>query len=148
MKGLPLGLLLLLAACRVAPPAPAPAEGRWVHAERSAAGLGLEAGDARVAGTEPVLALVKVPARKAGPPSRRLALDLPAEAGVGEEFEIGVRAPGAGSGESRRVRVVPLRPGLRLPDGDVVELRGAGPAKLRAVADSAGPAEFRAEEIR
>lgn len=110
-----------------------PARGAWVLAERPSSGS--------------ALALVRLP----DSPARRAAravVEAPESARVAEVFEVRVRVPGAVSGEARRFRLIPGRPGLRFPDGDEITVVGSGPASARVVADSAGPAGIRATEVR
>lgn len=127
--------LALLAACR-APEARRPAAAArttWALVELESSGS--------------ALALVRVPFDSRRRPARAV-VEAPEEASVGEIFEVRVGVTGAEAGETRRYRLIPIRPGLRFPDGDEVTITGAGSVKVRVVADSAGPAGIRATEVR
>ena len=92
----------------------------------------------------PVLAMCRVEAPPGTPRNLVALVDVPGDTSVGEEFRIAVRIPAATPDAVHRVRIIPNRPGVRLPRGDVIEVQGRGPAPCNAVADSAGDVAFTA----
>ena len=148
MKRWFMALVPIIAACANRPPAP-PVTGpvlRRVPVECEAANLDYGAGDAAVAGRQRVLVLsTPSPGVKARRPPAEVR--VPGSVHVGQPFAIEVRVPRADEGETRRFRIRPARPGLRLLDGDLAVTVGRTPAIRRAVADSPGPAGFELDEV-
>jgi hypothetical protein len=66
---------------------------------------------------------------------------------IGETRTIEVRATSAAPAERQRFRVRAMSPGVSFPDGDLLEIRGTEPARIRFTSDRPGRAAVAVQRI-